>query len=210
MPDLEPEEKIKKFGGTTTVGLVCSDGTVLASDSRATAGYLVASKEAKKIYKVSEHIAVTTAGAVGDAEQLVELLAAEAGLYRATNGREIGVLQLARIASLVLNSQFLFPYIVNLLIGGYDTQPRLVFIDLDGTMVEEKMTATGSGSPVAYGVLERGYREDMKVKEALPLAVEAVRTAMKRDIATGNEVQVAIITSEGVRFLTPEEIKKLA
>jgi proteasome beta subunit len=207
---LEPEEKIKKFGGTTTVGLVCSDGTILASDSRATAGYLVASKEAKKIFKVSDHIAVTTAGAVGDADKLVELLAAEAGYYRTTHGREIGVLQLSQIASLVLNSQFLFPYIVNLLVGGYDTQPRLVFLDLDGTMVEEKMTATGSGSPVAYGVLERGYREEMKVKEAVPLAVEAVRTAMKRDIATGNEVQVAVITSEGVRFLTPEEIKKLA
>jgi len=210
VPDLEPEEKIKKFGGTTTVGLVCSDGTILASDSRATAGYLVASKEAKKIFKVSDHIAVTTAGAVGDADKLVELLAAEAGYYRTTHGREIGVLQLSQIASLVLNSQFLFPYIVNLLVGGYDTQPRLVFLDLDGTMVEEKMTATGSGSPVAYGVLERGYREEMKVKEAVPLAVEAVRTAMKRDIATGNEVQVAVITSEGVRFLTPEEIKKLA
>jgi hypothetical protein len=50
-----------RFGGTTTVGLVCSDGTILASDSRATAGYLVASKEAKKIYKVSDHIA-TKAG----------------------------------------------------------------------------------------------------------------------------------------------------
>jgi proteasome beta subunit len=207
---LEPEEKIRKFGGTTTVGLVCSDGTILASDSRATAGYLVASKEAKKIYKVSDHIAVTTAGAVGDSEKLVELLEAEAGLYRTTHGREIGVLQLAQIASLVLNSQYLFPYIVNLLVGGYDTRPRLVFLDLDGTLVEEKMTATGSGSPVAYGVLEKGYREGMKVKEALPLAVEAVRTAMKRDIATGNEVQVAVITSEGVRFLTPEEIRKLA
>jgi proteasome beta subunit len=126
------------------------------------------------------------------------------------HGREIGVLQLAQIASLVLNSQFLFPYIVNLLVGGYDTRPRLVFLDLDGTLVEEKMTATGSGSPVAYGVLEKGYREGMKVKEALPLAVEAVRTAMKRDIATGNEIQVAVITSEGVRFLTPEEIRKLA
>jgi proteasome beta subunit len=207
---LEPEEKVRKFGGTTTVGLVCSDGTILASDSRATAGYLVASKEAKKIYKVSDHIAVTTAGAVGDAEKLVELLEAEAGLYRTMHGREIGVLQLAQIASLVLNSQFLFPYIVNLLVGGYDTRPRLVFLDLDGTLVEEKMTATGSGSPVAYGVLEKGYREGMKAKEALPLAVEAVRTAMKRDIATGNEIQVAVITSEGVRFLTPEEIRKLA
>ncbi len=207
---MKPEEKIKKFGGTTTVGLLCSDGAVLASDSRATAGYLVASKEAQKILKVTDRIAVTVAGAVGDAEKLVELLAAEAGLYRSMNGREIGVLQLAQVASLVLNSQVLFPYIVNLLMGGYDSRPRLVFIDLDGTVVEERMTSTGSGSPIAYGVLERGYREGMRTEEALRLAVEAIRAAMKRDIATGNEVQAAVITSEGVRFLTPEEIKKLA
>jgi proteasome beta subunit len=208
--DLKPEEKIKKFGGTTTVGLLCSDGVVLASDSRATAGYLIASKEAEKIHKVTDRIAVTMAGAVGDAEKLVELLAAEAGVYRAAEGREIGVLQLAQVASLVLNSQVFFPYIVNLLMGGYDTQPRLVFIDLDGTVTEERMTSTGSGSPVAYGVLERGYREGMRTGEALRLAVEAVRAAMKRDIATGNEVRAAVITSEGVRLLTPEEIKKLA
>ncbi|MEM2282852.1 MAG: proteasome subunit beta [Candidatus Hadarchaeales archaeon] len=209
MSDLKPEEKIKKFGGTTTVGLVCSDGTVLACDSRATAGYLIASKEARKIYKISEHIAVTVAGAVGDAEKLVEVLTAEAGLYRAREGREIEVLPLSRIASLLLNSQYLFPYIVNLLVGGYDSRPRLFFIDLDGTLTEERMTATGSGSPTAYGILEKEYREGMKVEEALPLAVNAVRIAMRRDIATGNEIRAATITSAGVSFLTPDEIKKL-
>lgn len=198
------------MGGTTTVGLVCADGTVLASDSRATAGYFIASKEAKKIYKVSDHIAVTIAGAVGDAEKLVELLAAEAGYYRVRCGREIEVLSLARIASIVLNSQIFFPYIVNMLVGGYDSKPRLVYLDLDGTLVEEKMTATGSGSPVAFGVLERGYREGMSVKDALPLAVQAIRTAMSRDVATGDEVRVATVTQEGVKFLSSEEIKKLA
>jgi proteasome beta subunit len=72
------------------------------------------------------------------------------------------------------------------------------------------MIATGSGSPVAYGVLETEFRERMSIEEALPIVIKAVRTAMKRDIATGNEIMVAAITKRGYRELSLEEIKKLA
>ena len=50
----------------------------------------------------------------------------------------------------------------------------------------------------------------MKTEDALPIAVRAIRTAMKRDIATGNEVMVAIVTKNGYDELLPEDIKKLA
>jgi proteasome beta subunit len=72
------------------------------------------------------------------------------------------------------------------------------------------MTAIGSGSPVAFGVLENEFKEGMSVAEALPIAVKALKTAIKRDIATGNEVHVAKITKEGYRELSREEIKNLA
>jgi proteasome beta subunit len=71
------------------------------------------------------------------------------------------------------------------------------------------MVSTGSGSPVAYGVIETEFRDGMSTDEAVPIAIKAVRTAMKRDIATGNELAVAVITKTGFRELAPEEIKKL-
>jgi proteasome beta subunit len=126
-------------------------------------------------------------------------------------GRPMGVRAAARLIANVLHAFRMFPYVANLLVGGIDTTGgRLYFIDLDGSLTEEKMVATGSGSPVAYGVLESEFKEGMTAEEAAPLAIKAVRAAMKRDIATGNELAVVIITKAGYRELTPEEIKKLA
>jgi proteasome beta subunit len=208
--DLE-DEKLKHLKGTTTVGMVCKDGVVLATDSRATAGYLVASKEARKIYKVTDTIAFTTAGGVADTQHLVDLMRAEAGYYMMHESSAMGVAACARLLANIMNSSSYYPYIANILVGGVDTGgPKLFFLDIDGGLTEEDMVATGSGSPVAYGVLENEYKKKVTTEEAVPMAVKAIRTAMKRDIATGNEVMAAIITKKGYRELSPEEIKKLA
>jgi proteasome beta subunit len=205
------ERDQKKFTGTTTVGVVCKDGVVLAADTRATAGYLIASKRARKLYEITDRVAVTMAGGVGDVQALVRMLRAEAQLYTVREGRPIPVSAVAKMASNLLHSQLLLPYLAHLLVGGVDELgPRLYFAGMEGTLTEERMVATGSGSPVAYGVLENGYREGMRVKEILPVAVRAVRTAMKRDVATGNEVEVLVIREEGIQRLTPEEILKLS
>lgn len=202
------EEELEHLKGTTTVGLVCKDGVVLATDSRATMGYLVASKKSKKIYGITDRIAFTTAGGVADTEQLVNTMRAEAGYYAMHEGTPMTVSACAKMVSNLMNS---YIYYANLLVGGMDDDaPRLFFIDIDGGMIEERMLATGSGSPVAYGVLETEFREGMKTDEAIPIAIRAIKTAMKRDIATGNEVLVAVVTKKGYRELTPDEIKKLA
>ena len=202
------EKNLEPLKGTTTVGVVCSDGVVLATDSRATMGYLVASKKAKKVYSITDRIAFTTAGGVADTEQLVNMMRAEAGYYAMHEGVPMNVSACAKILSNIMNS---YIYYANLLVGGMDEDtPRLFFVDVDGGVIEEKMIATGSGSPVAYGVLETEFKEGMRTEEVVPIAVRAVKTAMKRDIATGNEVMVAIVTKKGYRELPPEDIKKLA
>lgn len=203
--------KLKHLEGTTTVGIACRDGVVFATDSRATMGYLVASKKARKVYKITDTIGVTTAGGVADTQNLVNTLQAEAAYYLMREGVPMGVRASARLAANILHAYVLYPYIANLLVGGTDASgPKLFFLDLDGTLTEETMIATGSGSPVAYGVLETEFREGMSIEEASPIAIKAVRTAMKRDIATGNEIMVAMITKRGYRELSSEEIKKLA
>jgi proteasome beta subunit len=174
-------------------------------------GYEVASKKARKIYKITDKIAFTTAGGVADTQRLVDIMRVEAGYFEMREGVPMDVRACARLVANLMNAYSFFPYIANLLVGGVDgSGPRLFFLDLDGGLVEDTMLATGSGSPVAYGVLETEFKEGMKIREALPIAVKALRTAMKRDISTGNEVMVATITEKGYSELTPEEIKKLA
>ena len=205
------EDQLKHLEGTTTVGLACRDGVVFATDTRATMGYLIASKQARKVYKITDNIGVTVAGGVADTQDLVNILRAEARYYSLREGAPMDVRAAARLTANVLHAYRLFPYIANLLVGGIGAEGRrLYFLDLDGSLTEESMVATGSGSPVAYGVIETEFREGMSTDEAVPIAIKAVKTAMKRDIATGNELAVAVITKAGFRELAPEEIKKLA
>lgn len=205
------DQKLKYLEGTTTVGLVCDDGVVFATDTRATMGYEVASKKARKVYKITDTIAFTTAGGVADTQRLVDIMRAEAGYYAMHEGVPMDVCACARLVANLMNAYSFFPYIANLLVGGVGAGgPKLFFLDLDGGLVEDNMLATGSGSPVAYGVLETEFKEGMKIQDALPLAVKALKAAMKRDIATGNEIMVATITERGYSELTPKEIKKLA
>jgi len=72
--------------GTTTIGLLCSDGVVLASEKRASMGGLVANKEADKVLKIQDHLGLTIAGSVGDAQTLVRVMKAQSSLYEIQRG----------------------------------------------------------------------------------------------------------------------------
>ncbi|MCG2882139.1 MAG: archaeal proteasome endopeptidase complex subunit beta [Acidilobus sp.] len=184
---------VKAWHGTTTVGLVIKDYVVLAADKRATAGFLIASRSVKKIVKITDYAAMTISGLVADAQALADIVREEARYYEMNTGKRLSIYGMATLLANVLFSSKYFPYIVQLIIGGYDTAPRLYAIDPYGGVTEEKMTASGSGSPVALGVLERGYSEDLDLEGAVKLASEAVRSAILRDAATGDGIDVTII-----------------
>lgn len=205
------EEQLEYLKGTTTVGLTCKDGVVLATDTRATAGYEVASKRARKLYGITDCIGVTVAGSVGDTQSLVRTIRAEARYYRRREGAPISVRAAAKMVANIFHSSRMFPYLAILIMAGVDeTGPGMYLLSLDGSLIEETKVATGSGSPVAYGVLETKYNEDLSVEEALPVAAEALSAAIERDIATGNEIKIAVLTEEGYEELSSEEIKELS
>jgi proteasome beta subunit len=196
--------------GTTTIGVVCKDGVILASDTRVTMGFYVAHKHGKKIYKIDDHLAMTIAGTVADAQRTVDILAANAQLYKLNMGRPIPVGSAARLVANLLFSARYMPLATQVLVGGVDeTGPHVFSLDPFGSLTEEKCVATGSGSPIAYGVLEDKFKEDMTVEEALPIIVRAVDSAMKRDAASGDSFNVAVIDVKGYRELADEEKKRL-
>ncbi len=195
--------------GTTTVGLVCKNGVVLASDKRATMGTLIASKDIDKIYPLSENIAMTIAGGVGDAQTLVRWMQAEIKLYQLRQGKKISVEASATLLANILAQYKYYPFFVQLLVGGYDTRGRLFSVDMLGGVTEEKLASTGSGSPVAYGVLEELYKEDMRTQDNAKIAAKAVSAAIKRDSATGENVDVVIIDENGYKKYAREDVKQL-
>ncbi len=196
--------------GTTTVGVVCSDGVILSSDTRVTMGTFVAHKRGKKIYRIDDHFAMTISGSVADAQQVVEILTANAQLYKMNFGRPMPLKAASRLVANILSSNRYAPLIAQVLIGGIDdTGPHVYSLDPLGSLTEEKCVATGSGSPVAYGVLEDRYQEGSSCKEMLPVVVHAVKAAMKRNTATGDSFDVATIGEEGYQELNDEEKKSI-
>lgn len=202
------KNNIGEHRGTTTVAAVCSDGVIFATDTRATMGNYVASKHAKKVYRITDRLAMTIAGGVAVAQRVVDILKVNAQLFDLEKGRPMPVGAAARLVSNVLfsNREVGMPLPLQALIGGFDeTGPHVFNLDPFGSLTEEKVVSTGSGSPFAYGVLEDRYREGSTVKEMIPIVVRAVDSAMKRDTASGDSFDVAVITSEGYREMSQEE-----
>jgi len=205
-----PEQLQESMKGTTTIGIVFAGGVVLATEKRATMGYMIASKKAKKVYQVADRIGMTTAGGVGDAQQLARILTVECNLYQIRRSRAITVGAAATLLSNYLNQNRYFPYYVQLLVGGVDEHgPSVYSVDaMGGATKEEEIVATGSGSPMAYGVLEDRYRKDMTEDEAIDIAIRGLKSAMKRDAGSGEGIHVVVITKDKYEVLGEDTLKK--
>jgi proteasome beta subunit len=202
------DEKLTKTG-TTTLGIVCNDGVVIATETRATMGNLIAHKETKKLYKIDEHLALATAGLVGDLQVLARYLNAEANLYRLKRDTKIPVQSAATLMSNILNQRKFYPYYVQLILGGFDNSGGHVYsLDAAGGSIPDKYTSGGSGSPYVYGVLEDLYRDNLTINEGIDIAIRAVSAAKRRDSASGGLTNIAVINKDGFKEIPQEEIKK--
>jgi proteasome beta subunit len=198
-------DQIKK--GTTTCALTCKDGVVLAADTRASAGLFIADRHVMKIQSVDRHLAMTIAGGVADAQNLVDTMRYNANIYRLQNKELMPIKSAARLCSNILFNQRYFPYYVQIIMAGHTKEEggQINNIDLFGSLTSEKFISTGSGSPVAYGYLESEYKEGMSVNEAYKVAMQAIAAAIRRNAGTGDSINVVIIDENGYREISKEQ-----
>lgn len=202
------EEKI--LHGTTTVGIKAKDGVVLCADMRASAGYFIANNNTMKIQQIDDHAGMTMAGGVADAQNITDILRYHANLHRIQKNEPISIKSLTRLTSLIFHQNRGYPFMADILVGGYDKQgPALFNIDMFGSVEEKIYVTTGSGSPVAYGLLEEEYHADLSVEEAKLIALRAVKAAITRNIGTGDGINVSIIDKDGFRLLSKEQKKAI-
>ena len=189
---------------TTIVGIKTKEGVVLGSDRRASKGFFIGSKITQKIAKIDDTLAIAIAGQLSDAEYLIKVAKAERRLMELRRGFPLLVRESARlIANLAYSGLKSYqPYFVELLVAGVDGDDQeggggggghIYAADMSGAITSEDFASSGSGSPIAYGVLESVYRKDITNEEAKEIATKAVAAAMERDPGSGNGIDVLVI-----------------
>jgi proteasome beta subunit len=191
--------------GATTVGVVFKDGVILASEKRVSYGYLIVSKTGKKVFKISDHVGAACAGLVSDMQELIREVSAYGNLFSLDVGRPISVRSAAKLMSNLLFSRRLAPLITQTIVGGFDDEgPSLYSLDPLGSVLPDKYTVVGSGTEIAMGVVEEGFKENMDLEAAKELVIRGMKSAISRDIMSGDGVDFLIITKDG----TAEESMK--
>lgn len=202
----DKDEQLKT--GTTTVGLLTTEGVVLATDMRASLGNMVSSKDVQKVEQIHPTAALTIAGSVSAAQSLIRQLKAETSLYETRRGKDMSMQALATILANFLRSGAFF--VVQPILGGVDSEGGHIYsMDALGGMSEEEYTVTGSGSQYALGVLEQHFEEGLTNDEAKSIAARAIQSAVERDLASGNGINVAIVTEEGVEIERHKDISEV-
>ena len=194
--------------GTSTIGITFDGGVVVGADHRATMGHFIANKSVQKLFKISDSVALTTAGLVGHAQSLSRTLAAELRLYELKRGKAMTVKGAATLTANILVGR---PHYVQLLIVGVDESGSSVFsIDSAGGSIPDAYCATGSGSPYMYGVIEDQFSDGMSQDEALRVAAKALLASAQRDAASGNGMDLAVSTADdGFVLLSEDEVTNL-
>lgn len=181
---------------TTIVGIKTKEGVILGSDRRASKGFFIGSKITQKIAKVDDTLAIAIAGQLSDAEYLIRVAKAERKLLELRRGFPLTVKESSRlIANLAYSGLKSYqPYFVELIVAGVDDNGGHIYAaDMSGAITTEDFASSGSGSPIAYGVLESVYHKNVTNEEAKEIATKAVAAAMERDPGSGNGIDVLVI-----------------
>jgi proteasome beta subunit len=186
--------------GATTIGVVYSDGVILASEKRVSYGSMIMSKTGKKVFKITDRIGAACAGLVSDMQVLVREIEAYAKLFAFDAKRPMTVKSAAKVMSNVLFNRRMAPLITQTIVGGMDDDgPSIYVLDVLGSLLPDKYAAVGSGAQIATGVLEEGYTDGMSQKDAKALVLRAIKSAVRRDIMSGDGVDFLTITKEGTQ-----------
>lgn len=184
--------------GATGVAIKCKDGVVLGNDRRATWGYTVTNKSTKKVFKITEYIGMAAYGLIGDFQILVKILRAQANLYLLDAGERISTRSMGKMVSNYLYSRKMMPLLTNLVVAGMDVGgPELYTLDAIGSLMPDDYGTTGTGMLLSIGILEAEYKPGMTIAAGEKLVEKAIRSALSRDVMSGNGIDILTITKDG-------------
>ena len=198
--------------GTTTLGIVCKDGLVLAADMRVTMGDYIGNKRFDKVYNITDNMAITTAGTVSDVQLILKIVKAQINLKRMRLKKEPTVKEVANLISMIVYENIrkfsTIPGITGFLLGGKDdTGFYLYELAPDGAVLKyDDYVTDGSGMVMAVGVLDTLYKKNMSIDDGIKLAIKSINASIQRDTNSGEGINVFTITKDGARKVLTKEL----
>ncbi len=200
--------------GTTTVGIVCKEGIILAADRKMTlGGQIVSSKKFEKVLIVNDDMGITTAGLVSDIQLLVKLMKAQVKLDELRKGKKLRTRESASVLANLVYQNVRRPSMIQgitaFLLGGRDSDGfHLYQMGMDGSLTRfDDYVTDGSGMLFAMGVLEAGFKPDMPIDQGVKLAMQAVQASMERDTASGGGMDIVTITKDGAKKVFTKQLE---
>ena len=186
--------------GATTIGIVFDGGVILAAEKRVTYGSMIMSKTGKKVFRIADQVGVACAGLVSDMQILSREVEAQAKLFSYDMKRPMPAKATAKLMSNILFNRRMLPLITQTIVGGMDGYtPAIYVLDVLGSLLPDDYAAVGTGAQMATGVLEQGYKDKMSLEDAKALVLKAIKSAVRRDVMSGNGVDLLIVTKDGLK-----------
>lgn len=188
--------------GATAVGITFDGGIVLASEKRIAFGNFLVSKSTKKTFPITSKVGATCAGLVADMQILTLQIAALAKIRKMDLKRDVPPNTVAKMMSNMMYERRYFPLLTQVIVGGVVDKPIMYTLDPLGSVLPDEYAAVGTGAEMALGVLDPQFKPNMTQEEAVSLAKRAIRSAALRDSASGDGLDILVITKEGTTEFT--------
>ena len=186
----------------TAVGVRVDDGVVLASDKRYIYGNFIMSTTVKKVFIITDKVGVAASGITGDIQELFKELAYHVRLHELKLGRRMNVKSIAKLTSILLYQRRLYPFLTQILIGGYINRPELYSLDSIGSVIGDRYIVLGTGAEIAIGVIESNYSKELPLGEAEKIVLTSLKSVAKRDVLSGKVVDLISVDKNGLKEKT--------
>ncbi|WP_254525513.1 proteasome subunit beta [Natrinema caseinilyticum] len=194
--------------GGTLVGVRTIDGVVLVSDTRTRRDSVVCSEGVRKIARIHPTAAMGSTDDLGGARSVLRTIRSAVDLYEKRRGEPMDATALTGAVAAKLRSRSApaGPFVL----GCVDHEgPHVFTLERDGGVLEDEYAAVGSGRGSVYGSIDAEAPESPSMVEARRIAGRAVEGASERDGWTGEGVQVAEITADGVDIERHDSVDEL-
>ena len=185
--------------GATAIGITCDNGIVLAAEKRVSYGNFVVNKNTKKVFAITHNVAAACAGMVADMQVLVRQVTALSRIRKLEIRRDVATNSIAKLMSVIMFERRYFPLLTQVVVGGTDPSPQIYTLDPLGSLLPDDYAAVGTGAEMALGVLDSEYKKDISIDVARNLAVKAIKSSIQRDSASGDGIDLVIITDKGIQ-----------